>query len=397
MSTREWIGEATAVTQVDIFTPSGAIVAAQTVTIILTAEDNTTTQNVVVSAPDTTIAGLCTQIAADCNASSNPMFQRLTWSDETTYVSATEKVPGRPFYSSETETLSGTFVITNDGTGLSVLSAGPNDWNTAANWDATTVPITNDTALFNQGSSPVLYGLNQSAVNLNELRFGRGYFGTIGDAVNGFYLQIDVNGSSGKVISINTNGSYIWLDGRFPTVYVTGIVADPNSLRFAGDIDNVYMSGTRVQGTVGFKTGMVLNNVYAHGCQGIRIELGETISALALVDQDAGSCEMKCTCTLAEWGGSVQVAIEDKGPATINHRGGTIKHNGSTDVLLYNGYSGLLDLTNNKAPSLTITASVLYNASIDERSGLDNIIYTAAPVLRGTGQVWVDAGATPAP
>lgn len=50
----------------------------------------------------------------------------------------------------------------------STAASGPNDWNTAANWDTETVPGNGDTVFIQDGDS-IWYGLDQSAVSLAAL------------------------------------------------------------------------------------------------------------------------------------------------------------------------------------------------------------------------------------
>lgn len=57
----------------------------------------------------------------------------------------------------------------------SITSEGPNDWNTAANWDMNTVPAATDDPIIYDGDD-ILYGLDQSAVALNRVEFYQ--FGT---------------------------------------------------------------------------------------------------------------------------------------------------------------------------------------------------------------------------
>ena len=48
-------------------------------------------------------------------------------------------------------------------------ASGPNDWNTAGNWDTVTIPTTGDTVFILDGDS-IWYGLDQSAVSLARLK-----------------------------------------------------------------------------------------------------------------------------------------------------------------------------------------------------------------------------------
>jgi hypothetical protein len=92
--------------------------------------------------------------------------------------------------------------ITGDGSSLTggsgqailvsteVASAGPNHWDTAANWLPSGVPANGDDVRFELGNVDCLYGLNQSAVTLDSLHVSMRYSGQIGlPRLNGDYLE----------------------------------------------------------------------------------------------------------------------------------------------------------------------------------------------------------------
>lgn len=59
-------------------------------------------------------------------------------------------------------------------------SAGPNHWDTAANWIPSGVPVNGDDVRFELGDVECFYGLSQSAVTLDSLHVGMMYRGKIG-------------------------------------------------------------------------------------------------------------------------------------------------------------------------------------------------------------------------
>ena len=59
-------------------------------------------------------------------------------------------------------------------------SAGPNHWDTAANWLPSGVPATGDDVRFEFGSVQCLYGLSQASVTLTSLALSMAYSGRIG-------------------------------------------------------------------------------------------------------------------------------------------------------------------------------------------------------------------------
>ena len=59
-------------------------------------------------------------------------------------------------------------------------SAGPNHWDTAANWSPVNVPITGDDVRFENSDTDCLYGLDQTGVTLASLRIAMTYTGRLG-------------------------------------------------------------------------------------------------------------------------------------------------------------------------------------------------------------------------
>lgn len=59
-------------------------------------------------------------------------------------------------------------------------ATGPAHWDNVGNWSGGAVPTNGDTAIFEQNSNPVKYGLAQSAVTLALLEIRASYTGTIG-------------------------------------------------------------------------------------------------------------------------------------------------------------------------------------------------------------------------
>ena len=59
-------------------------------------------------------------------------------------------------------------------------SAGPNHWDTAANWSPSGVPITGDDVRFEIGDSDCLYGLDQTGVTLASLNIAMTWTGQLG-------------------------------------------------------------------------------------------------------------------------------------------------------------------------------------------------------------------------
>ena len=169
MATIYWIGKATAIAQVG--------------TVQITAYDAATTYKLTVSDQvvstlgTTDVNGTATALAAAWNASTHVYFTGVTASAATDTVTLTADTKGVPFVT--TSSVSG-------GTGTigaysaTTASAGPNDWSSAGNWSGGAVPVGNDDPVLQNSSTSIVYGLDQSAVELDSLTSEKSYTGKVG-------------------------------------------------------------------------------------------------------------------------------------------------------------------------------------------------------------------------
>lgn len=77
------------------------------------------------------------------------------------------------------DNLTGTSAQTITITSISA-STGPYHWDNAENWSGGSVPVDNDTVVFERNANPVKYGLDQSSTTLDLLDVRASYTGTIG-------------------------------------------------------------------------------------------------------------------------------------------------------------------------------------------------------------------------
>ena len=169
MPITHWLGQADAVAQVVTVTPAGTI-ADETFTLTVGGADVA-----YIATGGDTADEVAAGLADAWNASTHPYHAAVTAAADADVLTLTADEPGVPF------------VVEVDATGSATLtpatvtaSAGPNDWSTAANWSAGAVPVDNDTAVFEHHSAAVLWGLDQSAVTLAELRVMHSYAGAVG-------------------------------------------------------------------------------------------------------------------------------------------------------------------------------------------------------------------------
>jgi len=168
MATRTWLGTAAAVAQVS--------------TVQVTAYDAATTYkltvngNVISTIAAGSVNATATALAAAWNLSTVPEFTGVTASAATDTVTLTADVKGTPFTATSSVS-SGTGTI---GSVTAVTAAtGPNHWSNTANWSGGAVPVNSDTVILD-GPISILYGLDQSAVTVAELRIMQRFTGYLG-------------------------------------------------------------------------------------------------------------------------------------------------------------------------------------------------------------------------
>lgn len=378
-----WLGEASKVTQVDTGTISLTWAGTDTMTSTMTAEDGTTTQVVSTVVSSATLETCIDEHLSDLQGSSLSMFKAVAFTKgSTTTIVCTARAAGVPFNLTMTETMGGG----RDGRWIrtsTTANAGPNDWGTAANWDGDspgTLPASGDDVFFTTGSSSVLYGLNQSAINLNNLYVGKGYSGNIGDKTNGYYLQIDVSNGATPVLSISGQGTYHYFDGDLDTVYVlSGGHQSDDFVKLKGLIVDLWVTGSSVTGTVTVGPNVTIKNIYQLSSAQSRIIVDSTatMTASQTIEVTAGRLElyaaMSTGSTLSVAGGEALVDDATLGTGvkavTVNQRGGRIDWRSGANITDYYGYTGVLDGTKSRGTSAVITNAYLYGSTVLTKAG----------------------------
>ena len=170
MGTKVWTGDAAAVAQIDWAK--------------ITAFDYDTNYEIVINGLTVGVGGIDDEattvksLVVAINTSALPEFQEIAASAANDTIILTAKTAGVPFTATSNAggTGSGTFgAVTN-----STPSSGPNDWSTAMNWNGGAVPVNADVVYITRSSSSILYGLAQSAVDLDELHVTSTFTGRIG-------------------------------------------------------------------------------------------------------------------------------------------------------------------------------------------------------------------------
>lgn len=181
MATTRWQSGAKAVAQVQSWTFAGTWEADDVVRITIGSKSYDFTGG------STTINTAIDNIVTAYNALSStyyPEFAEMTASRSGSAFVLTADTLGKPFTATLTpleSDLSGAGAQTIEGgttatTGTaSTANAGPNAWSSAGNWSGGAVPVNGDTVVIADGSEPILYGLDQSAVTLAELVINASY------------------------------------------------------------------------------------------------------------------------------------------------------------------------------------------------------------------------------
>lgn len=170
MATRYWQGQSDAVAQMSQAGVTGYD-AATTYSVLVGGE--TIASVIAEGSAAATASGLATA----WNAVTGPYAATITAAGNGAVFEAVADVPGNPFaFTVAAAGGSGAWSSVTTPT----ANAGPNDWDTAENWSAATVPVDADDVIFRDSAVDVRWGLDQSAVDLASLSIEQTYSGKIG-------------------------------------------------------------------------------------------------------------------------------------------------------------------------------------------------------------------------
>jgi hypothetical protein len=186
MATRQWLGDALAVANVQTITVADVWANADTITLtingkdiaIIVGDDVTTTEVALLIAEawnGTTLTD--TTASSDTTGNLIPEYNEITAVAAVAVVTLTHDTKGVPFTLTEVVVTAGTGDIT---IATATAATGPNFWDNVDNWSGSTAPVSTDDVVFDQGSVAVKYALDQNAITLTSLTIEQGYTGTIG-------------------------------------------------------------------------------------------------------------------------------------------------------------------------------------------------------------------------
>lgn len=325
MSVRVWQGGtgAASVAQVNAVTPANVGIG-NTFTVTINGKSVTYT------AAAATVADVTAGLVAALEASTEPEFTELTFSDETTHIEITGPDDGTPF----TQTSSaggGTATLT---TATATAATSPNDWSLAANWSGNAVPVSTDDVIIDATDVSILYGLDQSAVTLTSQTVGSGFTGAIGlptRNANGYseyredYLKI---GSTLVMIGGGEGGGSGRIKLDTGAVQTTLTVLSTGSPLDAG-LESVLWKGTHANSVVNVVEGSV----------GIAVLPGESGSNIDIIRVGGGAGAGASVRTgpttgvpdIEVGGGDVTLAA---GAGSLTMTGGTVTIIGGASVTL---------------------------------------------------------------
>jgi hypothetical protein len=390
---RSWIGGASAVTQVDEMTFSGTFNADGDCITTLTAEDGTTTQTVVTTHTTTNLTDVRDEHLADLQADTQSLFSVITWAASgANKITGTANTPGVPFYAAFTDTDTGG-TVTDDGS--TTANSGPNDWNTAANWAESSVPVADDKVYFLEGTYSVYYGLDQSALasgGLYSLRIGAGYRGSIGDPVNSYYLKVDVSNVTSSATPqcvIGGQGSYS-ISGLLDNCFVTGCADSAEGVRLQGTCPNLVITGPNVKGTITLAPSFTATAIIIADAKESVLYIPETATWTSVV-QNSGVVEVRAD---GEAGSSIVVSdnaelmlrfgtAAAKTVVTIDQYGGKITWNARGDISTISQYGGtFLSLAGAATP--VVTTLDLYGGTFDATASGSQVTISTKNVYGGS-------------
>lgn len=378
MARNKWRGDALAVAQISKFTVTAVGVLGDTISV--TINRKTITYTMLGTETATSAAAALVLLLT---ASQIAEFLEVAWTSVGADVYGTAATAGVPF------------TFTNGATGGATVgaittptaSAGPNHWDTAANWTLNAVPVnTNDIDLESSAVS-ILYGLAQSGVTAASLNIASTFTGKIGlPATNaaGYveyrdtYLQI---GATTCTIGSGLGSGSSQLKIDFGAIQTAVVVYATATGGLSGN-PAAFFKGTHASNTLTVVSGAV----------GIGFDLGTNFRTATLSiggDESGGgigpNVQIGAACQMADvnvQGGKVLFMVgtatpavtnlvQDGGEVTVNGpitvtahqlRGGKFYWDGSGTVTTLNNVGGYWDASRDPRAK-TVTNCTVYGKS----------------------------------
>lgn len=377
MATTYWLGTADAVAQV--------------ATVQITAYDAATTYTLTVGGQTVSVTGdtdvntTASNLSAAWNNATGAYFTGITATVSTDTVTLTADTAGVPF--TVTSSASG-------GTGtigsvtVTTASAGPNDWSTAANWSGGSVPSNSDDVIIADTSTPILWGLAQSAVALSTLTIKKTFTGKIGLDYTVFATSAD--GATTVSTEAEYRDTYLQIGASTVKIGEQFGQGNPNGsgrilLDLGSTAAEVTVYGTAAnpsetgRGAVRLLANSASTNVFVRSAPGgvaIANEKGgetSTVAKVAVTDTSSSSRVVAGEgVTITTWSqrGGVNTLLAAATVTTVTVDGGTLTTEGDYTITTMNMNNGTVYANHIKTSGNHITTLNANGGQVDfSRSG----------------------------
>jgi hypothetical protein len=400
MATSYWLGTADAVAQA----ASGSID-----TVDGTPGNNTFTVTIgghaVSTAGDTDVATTAAALVTALNNSTDPYFAAVTWANPSAgNITATADTAGVPFVAALTVSGGGTGTVTDFSD--TTASAGPNHWDTAANWSEGSAPGAGDNVIIADNAVNIMWGLDQNAVTVASIRVDKTYTGKIGHDWKTFATSAD--GETTDATEVEYRQKYLKIRPTLLTIgEATGVGAPAGSTRLmidcsndATDIeihDTAKTSAETGRTAVRLLTASATADLYVHHAPGgvsLAADVPDetsTIGTVNVYDQSAATRTVvgsgTTITTYTQLGGT---NVLRAGVTTLNVRGGVLRTEGVFATTTINQTAGTLVASHSNGGSACCTTCNLDGGIIDfAQSGRARTVTT---MNHEGGQIVADPG-----
>lgn len=367
MAINRWINNTgTETAQVKTFTITADSTSNTAVwTFTLTMDDGSTATVTYTEDGSPTVAEIATGLYNAWNASTHPAIARITAANPSGgVVTLTADTAGVPFSVALADSDDGTHTETN-----TTANVGNNDYGTARNWSLNTVPAsTNDVEIGGPTSGQsvsILYGLNQSAIDIAAFNVRKDYNGQIGREEDGksYYLRIDPDtvdyqgspnlafidiGSANISPQIECNGSS--LNGKF-ALYLKGSNIATLEIR-KGKVAIAPLTGETAT------VATLLVSYFTNPLSDSDVTIGSGVT-LTTLTQSGGKCELGCAATTVTVSPGAELTTVGTGAITTLNVNGTAYPNSTGTITTINLYAGILDFRRDRSGRTVTTLNIL--------------------------------------
>lgn len=374
MANVRWTGKATAVAQVDTFTPA-TVEIDDIFTLTITGWDGTSTV-INFTATAATVANVTAGLTAAWNASTNALCTPITAADATTHMTLTADTAGVAFSVASSTTQGGannTQTLTRAAT---TASAGPEHWDSAANWSGGAVPggAAAQEVTIEDWSGDIMYGLDQSDIanTLTRLTLGKSFSGRLGVAgaagYAGTYLQIKAtavnvgphagtgspSGSGRTMINTGSTASTVTISATSTTSADANKPACRLLADSAATVINVLGGAVGIAFDAG-ETATVGTINAAGSTASVFVGSGVTLTTLT---NAAAAVQLKCAATTVTSHAGSLTTTGSGAITTLTINGGTAYPNAVGIITTLNALGGITDFTQSPAARTVTTAKL---------------------------------------